>query len=228
MNLRRLARKTIRQLGFRRAIEPDFVDIMNALNIDLVLDVGANDGDYGREIRDRGYSGKILSFEPNPGAYQRLLKAIARDINWSAYPLALGDVDEDAHLFIGRNDAMSSMKTLTDFGKSTGASPINKELVRIMRLDRFMASTSGLGRNIYLKIDTQGFEMEVLRGAGDLLSQIRAVQAEIALVHTYTNERDWLEVIQWMREQGFEVSTAIPNSRFGAQIREFDFVFVRR
>ena len=83
-------------------------------------------------------------------------------------------------------------------------------------------------KNIYLKIDTQGFEMEVLRGAGIELSRISAVQAEIALVHTYLDELDWVAFISWMRSQHFELATAICNSAIGAQVREFDFVFVRK
>jgi hypothetical protein len=70
--------------------------------------------------------------------------------------------------------------------------------------------------------------MEVLRGAGNMLSRITAVQAEIALVHTYADELDWVVFISWMRSQKFELATAICNSSIGAQVREFDFVFVRQ
>lgn len=226
--IRRVVRKFVRSIGFRRRIEPDFVDVMKSLAIDLVLDVGANDGAYGREIRDRGYKGSIISFEPNPKVYERLEKNICRDSAWAAFPYALGDHNGQDILNIGINDAMSSIKGLTDFGGSTGAEAIVKESVRTIRLDNFLSKQSYNGRNIYLKIDTQGFEMEVLRGAGSTLSSIMAVQAEIPLVHTYANESDWLDVLQWMRQKGFEVATAIANSRVGAQVREFDFVFVRR
>ena len=69
--------------------------------------------------------------------------------------------------------------------------------------------------------------MEALRGASELLLSIIAVQAEILLVHAHVNECDWLEVIQWMRQKGFEVPTAIADSRIEPQAREFDFVFAR-
>ena len=74
---RRVVRKVFRNLGFQRRIAPHFVDVMHAHDIDVVFDVGANDGDYGREIRDLGYEGLIVSFEPNPEAYDRLQAAIA-------------------------------------------------------------------------------------------------------------------------------------------------------
>jgi hypothetical protein len=93
LKLRRLLRRLFRSLGFQRRIAPDFVDVMKCHDINVVLDVGANDGDYGREIRDRGYRGLIVSFEPNPKAYDRLKASIAGDSNWLAYPYALGAED---------------------------------------------------------------------------------------------------------------------------------------
>lgn len=118
--IRRFGRRVIRNSGFQRRIAPDFVDVMHANNIDVVIDVGANDGDYGREIRDRGYRGRIVSFEPNPVAFERLQASIAGDRNWCAYQLGVGDMDGEAELLVAVNDAMSSLKGLTEFGKSTG------------------------------------------------------------------------------------------------------------
>lgn len=226
--IRRLGRRVFRDAGFQRRIAPDFVDVMNEKNINIVLDVGANDGDYGREIRDRGYKGLIVSFEPNPKAYDRLKRSIGGDSNWLAYPCALGEKDGDADLSVAENDAMSSFKGLTEFGQGTGAKATGAVKVKTSRLDSFLGERPELMKNIYLKIDTQGFEMEVLRGAGNMLSRIAVVQAEIALVHTYRDELDWLTIVSWIRDQGFEVATAICNSAVGAQVREFDFVFVRR
>lgn len=226
--LRRFIRKTLRNLGFQRRIAPDFYDIMQAHQIDVVLDVGANDGDYGREIRDRGYKGLIVSFEPNPLVFDRLKRRIKAEENWVAYPYALGDKSCKAELSIAENDAMSSFKKLTNFGASTGAKPISMVKVDVVTLDSFLNEQQFGMKNIYLKIDTQGFEMEVLRGASHSLDKIRAVQAEVALIHTYADEFDWLSFIAWLREKNFEVATAICNSTVGAQVREFDFVFTRR
>jgi FkbM family methyltransferase len=226
--IRRSVRRRIRSAGFQRKIAPDFVDVMNAHDINVVLDVGANDGGYGREIRDRGYKGLIVSFEPNPKVFERLKISIVGDSNWLAYPYALGEEDGYDELLVAENDAMSSFKGLTEFGLVTGAKSIDTVTAKITRLDTFLKENAELMKNVYLKIDTQGFEMEVLRGAGSLLSQMTAVQAEIALIHTYADELDWLDIIRWMRDRQFEVATAICNSTVGAQVREFDFVFVRR
>lgn len=226
-SLRRLVRRAFRNAGYQRRICPDFVEVMDAQGIDVVLDVGANDGAFGRDIRDRGYNGQIVSFEPNPVAFARLEAAIARDPEWIAFPFAIGEVEGTGELKVANYDAMSSFKKFTEFGLATGATMVASVEVRVVRLDAFLYEHPEFVRNTYLKIDTQGFEMEVLRGAGEALSTIKAVQAEIALVHTYAGELDWLDVLHWMRARNFDVATAVCNSAVGAQVREFDFVFVR-
>jgi FkbM family methyltransferase len=224
--MRRIIRKLFRSTGFQRRIAPDFFDVMKNHKIDLVLDVGANDGDFGREIRDRGYRGLIISFEPNPGAYTRLKKLTANDDNWFIYPHAIGMECREGRLFVAGNDVLSSFKGLTKFGQNcvTVEQSVN---VQIITLEDFLTKNPQFNRNIYLKIDTQGYEREVLLGAEKVLKYITAVQAELSLIHTYADEFDWIEAILWMRERGFEVATAVCNSAFDAQVREFDFVFVR-
>lgn len=199
---------------------------MKGNSINLVLDVGANDGSYGREIRDRGYNGTIISFEPNPEAYARLKDKIKNDLNWEAYPFALGDIEGELDLAIAENDAMSSFKPLTEFGKETGASHVGKSTCRILTLDKFLAENPQPQKNIYLKIDTQGYELEVLRGASESLHAITAVQTETSLIHTYANEIDWIDFLLWMRKRNFEVATVVCNSACGWKIRELDIVFI--
>jgi FkbM family methyltransferase len=225
--LRRYIRKFIRNSGFQRRLAPDFMDVMNELDINLVLDVGANDGGYGREIRDRGYKGIIISFEPNPNAFKRLIKNIKNDKKWIAFQYAIGESNGILNLHITENDVMSSFKEVTKFGDTKDT--IIKEQIDtvVCTLDSFLNINNYWDYNIYLKIDTQGYEMEVLGGSENSLNKICAVQAEISLIHTYIGQPDWVDVILWMRKRNFELSTAICNSVVGAQVREFDFVFTK-
>lgn len=228
-DLRRLVRRGVRKTGFRRQIAPTIVDVMKCNDIDVVIDVGANDGDFGREIRDEGYVGRIVSFEPNPTAFARLAVAIADDPLWEAYQLGVGDEEGELRLSVASNDVLSSFKGVTDLGARSLVED-RTEQVRVVRLDSFLLTKPDLLSRTYLKIDTQGFEMEVLRGAGESLQRFVAVQAELGVVKTYQDEEDWLNVLMWMRERGFEVGTMICNSAFPevAQVREFDLVFVQR
>ena len=227
IDTRRFFRKLLRNSGFQRRLNPDFVDVMNEQNINLVLDVGANDGGYGREIRDRGYKGLIISFEPNPVAFKRLMRSIKYDNNWLAFEYALGESNGNAEFIIAENDVMSSFKDVTEFGNSKDTRIVKKTNIQIGTVDDFLINNKLLDKNIYLKIDTQGYEMEVLRGSEKSLSKISAVQAEISLIHTYVNQPDWLDVMLWMRKKNFELSTSICNSAVGSRVREYDFVFVK-
>ncbi len=228
---RRFARKLIRSYGFQRTVAPTIADVVRSREIDLVLDVGANDGDFARDLRDAGYSGKIVSFEPATAAYQRLANAAKNDPGWDTIQLAIGDEDGMLQLSISAIDVYSSFKQPSLAGRvAPGSREIRTEDVPVSRLDTFLRKSPQYAGRIYLKIDTQGFEMEVLQGVGDRLSDLAAVQAELGLVRLYDDQEDWLTVIQWMRSRQFEVATMICNSVDPAagQAVEYDVVFTNR
>lgn len=228
--MRRLIRKIIRNAGFKRRIAPNFVDIIQANKIDIVLDVGANDGDFGRELRDSGYTGRILSFEPNPIAFERLTKNIEHDPCWDAVQIGIGAISGQFELNISRADVFSSFKNLNNFGqKSINTRVVDTVEARVVRLDDYLSENPEIIGRPYLKIDTQGFELEVLDGLGSIFHNMVAIQVETALVNSYVDEIDWVDSILYMRARGFEVATMVCNSTISgkAQIRELDIVYVR-
>lgn len=231
MDLRRTIRRRLRNAGFVRRVAPSFVEVIAANYIDIVLDVGANDGDYGRDLRDEGYRGRIHSFEPLPSAYERLSRSIWDDPLWEAVPYGVGDQPGTLQLNISNADVFSSFKPLNEFGQaSANAKVVDTVEAQVVRLDQYLAENPDLLGRPYLKIDTQGFEREVLEGLGDMFGRMVAIQVETSLVDTYVGETDWVESIIYMREHGFEVATMICNSAIPgkARVREFDIVFVRR
>ena len=228
--MRRLIRKIIRNAGFNRRIAPNFVEIIHSNNINVVLDVGANDGDFGRELRDSGYTGRIHSFEPNPVAFKRLKDRIADDPNWSAVQYGVGNVPGMLCLNVSEADVLSSFKSLNSFSQnSSHARVIDTVAAKIVRLDDYLNDNPALQGRPYLKIDTQGFEREVLEGLGDMFDKMVAIQVETSLIHSYVGEADWIDSLIYMRERGFEVATMICNSAVPnrAKVREFDIVYVR-
>lgn len=220
----------IRNAGFNRRIAPNFLEVIQANNVDIVLDVGANDGGYGRDLRDSGYTGRIHSFEPNPAAFQRLSASLAGDPNWSAVQYGVGDAAGLLSLNISQADVFSSFKTLNSFGQnSNNAQVVDTVEAKIVRLDDYLKNNPELQGRPYLKIDTQGFEREVLEGLGDMFDKMVAIQVETSLVDSYVGETDWIESLIYMRDRGFEVATMICNSTIPnrAKVREFDIVYVR-
>ena len=230
-DLRRLIRRTVRRAGFQRTIAPTFVDVMRHHDVDVVLDVGANDGDYGREIRDAGYTGRIVSFEPASATFARLQAATAADPLWTAVQLGVGEEAGQLELSNSVMDVYSSFKAPSAVGgEASGIHAVSTETVDVVRLDDWLAQHPHYLSRTYLKIDTQGFEGEVLRGAGATLDRFVAVQGELGLTTLYEGQEDWLTIVNWMRGRGFEVATMVCNSadRQRATATEYDIVFTRR
>src|SRR5215204_5777610 len=69
--------------------------IFEKFNIDLIIDVGANTGLYGKECRQSGYKGQIVSYEPLTNAFERLIRSIKNDPAWKAYNFALGSENSE-------------------------------------------------------------------------------------------------------------------------------------
>ena len=228
--MRRLIRKMIRNAGFNRRIAPNFFEVIQANKVDIVLDIGANDGGYGLELRDSGYTGRIHSFEPSPSAFNRLSAIIGKDSLWNAEQCGVGQHPGTLELNVSKADVFSSFKALNDFGQtSQNAKVVDTVKAKVVRLDDYLTKNPELMGRPYLKIDTQGFEREVLEGLGNMLHEMVAIQVETSLINSYVGETDWLESILFMRDAGFEVATMVCNSSISskARVREFDIVYVR-
>lgn len=164
--------------------------------IDILIDVGANVGQYARWFRDLGFEGKIVSFEPSAEAYSVLERSAARDDKWSCSREALGDADVSATLHIAGNSVSSSLLTMTN--RHLTAAPDSKtvatEKVQVRKLDS-IATPRG---RTWLKLDTQGYEMRVLRGATRTLERCDVIQLELSLQQLYEGAPSVIEVLTWL------------------------------
>lgn len=176
--------------------------------IDLVLDVGANYGQFASEIRGAGYQHSILSFEPLSSAYDQLKKSAIDDPLWEVYQrCALGANRHQAEINIAANSASSSLLPMLDahLEAAPHTAYVAKEVVEIFTLDEVMSGKVGNYENIFLKIDTQGFESQVLDGAAEFLPHVRGVLLELSLVPLYDGQKLWQDLIQRMEVIGFEL-----------------------
>lgn len=184
------------------------VAALNHFSIDLVLDVGANVGQFGKELRVGGYNGVIISYEPLLEAHAELLKASAGDINWHAFePTALGSRNGKVEINVAQNSVSSSI--LPMLPSHVQAAPqsayADRLTVPIKRLDdtldeHFKESVAPL-----LKVDTQGYEWDVLDGAPVALAKCKGVLLELSLVHLYEGQRIWQEMIARLESLGFSL-----------------------
>lgn len=205
------------------------------LPIDLVLDVGANTGQFARQCRAAGYRGKIISFEPSTSAHAKLLQSAASDPLWSvADRMALGSTNGETEINIAINSYSSSILPMLDthLSAAPNSAYLQKEKVPLRRLDDalddLLAPTIA-GNNIFLKLDVQGYESQVLAGATQLLPQTIAIQLEMSLLPLYEGETLMPQMCTKLTAKGFELSDLEPSFRNPAtgRLLQVDGIFTR-
>jgi FkbM family methyltransferase len=208
--------------------------ILSVLEVDGVLDVGANAGQYGALLRSLGFKGAILSFEPVQASFEDLTRASADDPGWQAFAVALGSTDEERTIATTRFSLLSSFLEPSEFsGEVFGAESevVCREAVPVRRLDRLLPELwpEPAPRRIFLKTDTQGFDLEVIEGAGDVLRKVVGLQVELSAIPLYEGMPDYLETLAKLRGLGFEVAGLHPIFRKPGSlaIAEFDCLLVR-
>jgi FkbM family methyltransferase len=207
--------------------------ILNSQHIETVLDVGANDGGFARELRfDIGYTGEIISFEPLHDAFNALERAARRDPKWHVHNYALGETAETRQINVAENSVSSSLLEMLPSHHTSAPSSryIGKQRVEIRPLDAVLDELVPAGRNVYLKIDTQGFEDKVLRGAERSLGRIDTVQIELSLVPLYGDQLLFIDLYAFMLARGFTliaVEQAFADPASGAML-QVDGVFTRK
>lgn len=174
--------------------------------VQLVFDVGANTGQFARELRDGGYAGRIISFEPLAAAHARLSRQAAGDPRWKvAQRGALGAAEGELVVHVAGNSVSSS--ALPMLPRHRDAAPdsatVAHERVPMSTLDRVAPAYLAPGEVAFLKIDTQGYEDHVLSGAGATLPAIAGLQLELSLVPLYDGQLDHEAMGARVRQLGY-------------------------
>jgi FkbM family methyltransferase len=161
--------------------------------IDLVLDVGANVGQYAKSLRDLGYSGRIVSFEPLSSAYSQLKTASKKDLLWEIAPqTAIGNQEGEIIINIAGNSQSSSALPMLDAHVQSAPESAysGSETVKLSRLDTLAKDyIKSETKSIFLKIDVQGLEKQVLEGATAILPLVKGIKLELSLVPLYSLRR---------------------------------------
>lgn len=230
-------RKLLRRIGLDYAKGPmdHWVRIAGLLDhfaIDVVLDVGANEGQYAGYLRSAGWRGRIVSFEPIASVHATLARNAARDPDWSVAPaMALGAKDGEARITVSNESDMSSLLPMRDeiLAVSPTASAAGTEAVRVHALDTVFDDHVSKGERAFLKIDTQGFEAAVLDGASSSLDRIAGLQIELSLVPIYDGEATWRALVDRLEALGFDLRFVLPGyyDRHLKRMLQFDGVFFR-
>lgn len=199
--------------------------------INKIMDIGANTGIYGEEMRKWGYKGEIVSFEPLSDAFNKLKSNSQNDNKWQILNCAIGNFDGETSINISKNSVSSSILDILPIHieNEKNAKFINKEIIKITRLDTIFDKYYQPGDKIFLKIDTQGYEKNVLEGAVNSISKITGLQLELSLVSLYNGSATYLDLIEYLKTIGFSlfsVENGFYESKTG-RLLQFDGIFFR-
>ena len=239
-SLLHLIKECFRKLGLLiRKISPSsdsgclISTILRNQNITFVLDVGANTGQFGKEIRINGYNGNILSFEPLSDAYKILRERTATDENWSVYErCAVGKANALGNINVSANSVSSSFLDMneTHLTAAPASEFIRTEEVKILKLSSIITELNLSDENVFLKIDTQGTELDIIHDLSDLIRRFNVIMVEGSLVPLYNDQHTWLEVKAAIEKQNFILWSLISGFTDNSNGRslQVDMVFLNK
>jgi FkbM family methyltransferase len=218
-------RDMLNRRGWDLRVHRPFWELIVQHDYDLVVDVGANRGQFARHIRRLGYRNKIVSFEPQAAAFKELESSAAADPNWEVQRLAIGAdaTRESASMRVYAADDFSSFLEI----KGDGPPLVGTEVVPMRTLDQAAGDAIASARRALLKVDTQGFEQQVLAGATRSLQHLEALILEVCLVPHYDGQWVIEEALAFCRAAGFTPLTMRRGYFAGDRNVEYDAFFVR-
>ncbi len=206
--------------------------ILTDLQIKTVIDVGANRGQYRDFLRDRvGFTGRIISFEPIPELAEQLTSRTRSDSDWHVRPVALGAETGRADLHIMSASVFSSFRmpaAAADVELNEMNSVVRTVRVPVMTLDEALPDDLDL-RSTYVKLDTQGYDLEVMKGAPRTMSLVPALQTEVSYRPFYQETAGYQEAIAAFEQCGFAVADLFLVAETRQHVAmEFDCIMVRQ
>tara|TARA_B100001057_G_C22871425_1_gene959108 strand:- start:11089 stop:11820 length:732 start_codon:yes stop_codon:yes gene_type:complete len=199
----------------------------------VILDIGANIGQFASQIRKKGYKGKIVSFEPLSSAREILLSNSLKDQNWFIHDRsAIGDNNGNIEINISKNSVSSSILPLlrshTDAEETSKY--IGSEKTPIVTLDSVKHLYLNKFSNCFIKIDTQGYEWQVIDGAINTINESKGILCELSLVPLYEGQHLWRDIIERFESMGFilwSFQKAFSNKQDGRTL-QVDAVFLKK
>lgn len=236
--LRRAARRLLARRGLElrrmsgqdRGLDDALIRLLREKGATVVLDVGANRGAFVDRLRGQGYEGRVISFEPLPEPFATLARRVEGNSQWDAVQVAISDAPGTATM--GRSgdaDVMSSLLSTTDVMVETlpAAAPTEELEVRVSTVDEQVRDRLRKTDRPFIKIDTQGSELSVLRGAEAALPRAVGILVELSLVELYEGQALFGEIVDWLAARDFFLLAIAPafRDRRTGQLLQVDGLF---
>jgi FkbM family methyltransferase len=190
---------------------------LREFRIDCVFDVGANTGQYASRLRHIGFRGLIISFEPIPEAAAKVADASRHDRAWIVKQLALDSRVRTVHFNVMKDSQFSSLhepdhsSTAAFADKNRVEQTIPVETQTIANLYPLLQTEYGFARP-FLKLDTQGHDVDVVQGADTYIGRFVGLQSELGLTTLYKGAKNFHEALDYYQTLGFRLSALIPNN----------------
>lgn len=233
MKISKIIRKPFNIIGldikkFRPEI--DYLKFLERYDIKTVFDIGANTGQFAKEIRKKLPQAKIYSFEPLKDCYQELVRNMSDDKNFKAYNFALGEKETEREI---NRSVSSPSSSLLAMGKlheemyphTKGGT---KEEIKVKRLDDVF-KISDLEKEILIKIDVQGYEDKVIKGGTNIISQAKIALLEVSFFELYKGQALFGDIYNTMKELGFKYQGRIHQriNHLTGEILYEDSIFIK-
>lgn len=194
----------VRQYTPLRSLTAAREELMRRRGVDVVLDVGANAGQYGTMLRELGFTGRLVSLEPVAEAFAELAGRAVTDGAWEAVCVAASDVDGEITLNLTDDSRSSSVLARNErFADKVGWAPKESRRVAARRLDGLVGELLRPQERAYLKLDIQGYERHVIEGAGAALARFEALELEVSVSPLYEGQPGLAEMLPLLAERGF-------------------------
>jgi FkbM family methyltransferase len=190
---------------------------LSDFQVDCVFDVGANTGQYGARLRQTGYRGLIVSFEPNPSAFAQLEAGVEGDAKWIVKQLALDSESRTLMFNVMKGHQFSSLhhpdhsQTDTFLGYNVVETQVPVSTATVDELFPALQKEYRFSRP-FLKMDTQGHDLHVVGGASHCLSRFVGLQSELSVTPIYKGGGDFAEALELYRSRGFKLTALMPNN----------------
>jgi FkbM family methyltransferase len=239
VSVRSFAQNLFQRLGWdvRRTAYPSSEEVLLTRFLSVarptaVFDVGANIGQYGLSLRKCGFTGRIVSFEAIPSVHARLSAVAAADGDWIVAPCcALGRAPGEARINVAGNSVSSSLLSMHDahLKAAPDSRYLASETVRLERLDDIARPLLPKDGRLFLKVDTQGYEEEVLAGADLVLKSVSAMQLELSVVPLYRGAPGLRRILELCEGLGFQLHGLIPGfyEEKSGRLLQMDGLFLR-
>ena len=228
--MKRVIYRVIDRLGIEINRSTTLRRFFSEHHIDLVIDAGANLGQFAQLVRNKGYQGRIWSFEPVPSVFTALQSAAQNSSNWIVSQCALGNIEGTLTINVPSNHSLSSFLKPSELLMSYDTvGELITESVEVKRLDKILNEDQA--KQIFLKADVQGFEKQVLEGSTGILDRVHAIYLELPIGHLYEGGWTFGQAITYLDDIGFTPAqfrsvNSMVNDRASAV--EFDCLFRRK